>query len=210
MRLAVPPIAPDPDEARRWAEDELARAPYQEAQPTPIDRFARAVAEFLGSIFSGQVPATLGPWLAVAAIVVILALVLVAILIWGRPRIATRSRASRELFGDDETRSAEQLRADADTAAARAAFDEAIVLRVRALARGLAERTIVETEPGATVQRFAAAAARAFPAERTELHEVARSFDDVRYLRRPGTEAAYSAVRSLDERLARSRAEVLA
>ena len=208
MRFIGTPVAPDPDEARRWAEAELSKAAYQEAEPTPIDRFARGVVEFLGALFSGQVPATLGPWLAVGAIVVLLLLVGVAILIWGRPRTVVRSRASVSLFGEDETRSAAQLRADAEDAESRGAWDEAIVLRVRALARGLAERTIVDPAPGTTVHRFAADAGRIFPAESDDLDRAARVFDDVRYLRRPGTAAAYASVRALDERLATARAQV--
>ncbi|MET3466795.1 DUF4129 domain-containing protein [Microbacterium sp. 1262] len=208
MRLFATPIAPDPDEARRWAEEELSKTAYQEAEPTPIDRFARGVVDFFAALFSGQVPATLGPWLAVGAIVVLLVLVAVAILIWGRPRAVVRSRASVPLFGEDETRSAAQLRSDAEDAARRSAWDEAIVLRMRALARGLAERTIVDPAPGTTVHRFAAEAGRAFPAESVELEAVARTFDDVRYLRRPGTAEGYAAVRTLDERLAGARVEV--
>lgn len=210
MRIPTAPIAPDPDEARRWAEEELSGALYREAEPTPIDRFARGVAEFIGSIFSGQVPETLGPWLAAAAIAVVVVLILIAILIWGRPRRAARSRAPIALFGADETRTADELRADAEAAAARSEWDAAIVLRVRALARGLAERTIIDPQPGATVHRFAADASRAFPEARDDLTAVARSFDDVRYLRRPGSAEAYGAVRSLDQRLASARAEVFA
>ncbi|MFS0712613.1 DUF4129 domain-containing protein [Microbacterium sp. 2P01SA-2] len=208
MRPFATPVAPDPDEARRWAEEELSKAAYQEAEPTPVDRFARGVVDFLAAIFNGQVPATVGPWLAAVAIVVILVLVAVAILIWGRPRAIVRSRASVPLFGEDETRSADQLRADAADAANRGAWDDAIVLRVRALARGLAERTIIDPAPGTTVHRFAADAGRVFRAESAELDRVARVFDDVRYLRRPGTAEAYAAVRALDERLATTRAEV--
>lgn len=210
MRFAAPPIAPDPDDARRWAEEELAGTVYQRAEPTPIDRFARSVGEFIAAIFSGRVPDEFGPWLAIGAIVVVLALVLVAILIWGRPRLAARSRAVMPLFGVDEARSAAALRADADAAAARSAWDEAIVLRVRGVARGLAERTIVDPEPGATVHRFAAVASAAFPSASDDLASVARIFDDVRYLRRPGTAEAYGRVRELDERLAGARPEVLA
>ncbi len=210
MRSLAFPVAPDPDEARRWAEEELSKTAYQEAEPTPIDRFARGVAEFLGSIFSGRVPDAAGPWLAVVAIAVIVVLVIVALVIWGRPRLAARSTTPAPLFGESEARSAVELRADADAAARRDDWDEAIILRVRALARGLAERTIVGTEPGATVHRFADAATRAFPSAASDLDEAARSFDDVRYLRRPGSRSAYEHVRDLDERLERSRAEVLA
>jgi len=210
MTSTTPPIAPDPDEARRWAEEELSGALYREAEPTPIDRFARGVIDAIASIFAGRVPESLGPWLAVGAIAVVLALILVAILIWGRPRLAARSRAPIALFGEDEARTAAELRAEAEACAARNAWDEAIVLRVRAIARGLAERTIVEPEPGATVHRFARDAARAFPSYRAELTSLARSFDDVRYLRRPGSAEAYAAARTLDDQLAAARAEVFA
>lgn len=208
MRFLATPVAPDPDEARRWAEEELSRSAYREAEPTPIDRFARSVVDFLAAIFSGQVPATVGPWLAAGAIVVLLLLIAVAILIWGRPRAVVRSRSHVALFGEDEARSAAELRADAEDAAGRAEWDEAIVLRVRALARGLAERTIIDPTPGATVHRFAADAGRAFPAARLDLESAADSFDDVRYLRRPGTAEGYAAVRALDERLSATRVEV--
>ncbi len=204
------PIAPDPDEARRWAEDELSGTVYQQAEPTPFDRFARAVGDAIGSLFTGEVPSSIGPWLAVAAITVVVVLVAVAILIWGRPKRLVRSSAPAALFGEAEARTADELRRDAEAAAARGELDEAIVLRVRALARGLAERTVVELEPGATVHRFARAAAAAFPDAAADLTATARSFDDVRYLRRAGTPDAYALIRDLDERLARTRAEVLA
>ncbi len=204
------PIAPDPDEARRWAEQELSGTLYQQAEPTPIDRFARAVADAVVDLFSGEVPAAFGPWLAIAAIAVVVIVIVVALLIWGRPRRLARSSAPAALFGEAEGRSAAELRRDADAAAARGEFDEAIVLRVRALARALAERTIVELEPGATVHRFARAAAVAFPDAATELEAAASGFDDVRYLRRTGTADGYERVRALDERLARARAEALA
>lgn len=207
---AVPPVAPDADDARRWAEQELSGTEYQVAEPTPFDRLARTIGDAIGSIFSGDVPAGFGPWLAVGAIAIVVVLLVVAILIWGRPRRLVRSSAPAPLFGVAETRSADELRRDAEAAATAGRYDDALVLRVRALARSLLERTIVDLEPGATVQRFATTAATAFPDAAAELTAVARSFDDVRYLRRPGTPEAYARVRDLDERLARSRAEVLA
>jgi len=195
-------LAPDADEAREWAERELADPAYRSAEPTAFDRFARAVGDFFVSLFSGEVPAAFGPWFAVVVLVVIAALIGVAFAVWGRPRSAARSRAVADLFGAAEARPAADLRRAAETAARRAMWEEAIVLRVRALARGLSERTIIETGPGATVHRFAARAARVFPDEAPALGAAADAFDDVRYLRRPGTEESYRAVAALDDRLA--------
>ena len=88
--------------------------------------------------------------------------------------------------------------------AQRGQWDAATVLRTRAIARGLVERTITEIEPGATVHRFARAATVAFPGEASALDALADDFDDVRYLRRLGTADAYERARLLDERLQRA------
>lgn len=198
---ALAPLIPDGDEARRWAEHELGDPLYREAEPTAFDRAARAVGDFLGELFSGGLAGLSGPWLAAIVAGVVVAVVIVAIVVWGVPRRAARSRGRAGLFDADEAVPADLLRRDAEAAAARADWDAAIVLRMRTIARSLAERTVVETEPGATVHRFAAAAAAAFPDEAGELDAVADAFDDVRYLRRPGSADAYGRVAALDDRL---------
>ncbi|MFT4219798.1 MAG: DUF4129 domain-containing protein [Microbacterium sp.] len=199
------PVVPDPDEARRWAEQELAKPEYAQAQPTWFDLAAREVGEFIDHLLH---PSVSGGWSglpAVIAIVVVVVLVVAAILIWGRPRAAHRSRAAvAELFGDDE-RSAAQLRRDAAARAAEQDWQEAIVLRFRALARGLSERGVVDPVPGATVHAFAREAARAFPAEGPRVEHAATAFDDVRYLRQPGTPALYALVAGVDDALAAAR-----
>lgn len=198
------PLVPDGDEARRWAEQELSDPVYREAEPTAFDRLARAVVDFLGDLFSSDLGMLSGPWLAVMVAAVILAVAVIAIAIWGVPRLSARSRGRAGLFDEDDALTAAELRLAAESAAARDDWDSAIVLRTRAIARGLAERTVVEVEPGATVHRFAGAATAAFPGEREGLDAVADDFDDVRYLRRPGTAEAYDRVRGLDERLQRT------
>ena len=42
---AVPPLTPDGDEARRWAQEELSDPVYAAAEPTPLDRVARAIGD---------------------------------------------------------------------------------------------------------------------------------------------------------------------
>jgi len=203
---AGPPLTPEGEEARRLAESELADPVYQAAEPTPIDRIARAVAEFLERLFDAEITGGWGSAFAVIAAVVVTIVIIAAFLIWGVPRATRRAPArSGELFGATETRSAAELRRDAASHAQKGEWDEAIILRFRALARGTVERGAVETPPGATVHGFARAAARAFPASADDLEAAAVAFDDVRYLRLPGTPALYRGVAEVDDRVAAAR-----
>lgn len=204
--LAVPPVTPDEDEARRWAERELSRPRYAEAEPTPLDRIAQAIGDAIGRLFSSDLPGGWGPWVAVIAAVIAVVVIVAAFAIWGRPRISRRLPTRTEmLFGETEQRSAAQLRQDAASRAERGEWDDAVVLRFRALARGLVERGAVDLSPGATVHEFARAAARAFPASATDLDVAAAAFDDVRYVRRPGTAELYRRIAAVDEVVAATR-----
>ena len=205
LALATP-LIPDGDEAREWAETELSDPVYRIAEPTLFDRIARAVAEFLGGLFSPDVPGEWGGALAVIATAVVVVIVVAAFLIWGVPRTTRRGAApARLLFGEEETRSASELRRAAAASADRGDWNAAIVLRFRALARGVTERGVIDTPPGATVHGFARETARAFPAQSEALEAAAAAFDDVRYLRRPGTREAYARVADVDDAVAASR-----
>ncbi|MER7796904.1 DUF4129 domain-containing protein [Microbacterium sp. NPDC096154] len=198
-------LAPDRDEAREWAERELSDPVYAEAQPTPLDRLAQAIGEFLGDLLTPRGDVEWSPVLAVAAVAVAVGLVVAAVLIWGRPRLAHRAdERSSPLFGETETRSAAELRAAAAAHAAASEWDDAIVVRFRALARGLEERGVVEAPPGTTAHGLARRSAHPFPAHGGALESAARAFDDVRYLRRHGTADLYAAISRLDEDLVRT------
>jgi hypothetical protein len=203
------PLVPDPDEARRWAEHELAKPEYAAAEPTPFDRVAQAIGDFFSRLFSARAG---GEWDGLMAVVVILAVVVLlaaAFLIWGRPRLVRRTGAAAlDPFVRDE-RSATDLRREAAARAASADWSAAIVLRFRALARGLDERAVVEVAPGATVHAFARRAATAFPDHADALEDAADVFDDVRYLRRPGTAALYERMAAIDDAVAAARPVLL-
>lgn len=196
------PLIPDADEAREWAERELADRVYEIAEPTPLDRFAHAVGQFFEDLFTRALPAAWGPWLAVLVTLVIVGVVVVAILVWGLPRTSGRSRGGAELFGETERRTAAQLRAAAHDHATRDEWDAAITERFRALATALGERGVVDALPGATVHAFARDAAAAFPESAVDLERAATAFDDVRYLRRPGTAELYAQVAAVDDAVA--------
>ncbi|MFD4959938.1 DUF4129 domain-containing protein [Microbacterium sp. NPDC058389] len=199
----VPPLTPDGDEARRWAEDELSKPAYDIAEPTPFDRIARAVGDFIASLFDPQVSGGWGSVLAIVATVAVVVVIVTAFVVWGVPRVSRRAAARPPmLFGEAEHRSAAALRAAAAERAQASDWEAAIVLRFRALARGCFERGVVDPPPGATVHGFARAAARVFPALGARLEEAAAAFDDVRYLRRPGTAELYRLVTGVDDDLA--------
>jgi hypothetical protein len=202
---SVTPVTPDGDEAREWAERELSDRVYQAAEPTPLDRIARAIGDFLASLFSTELSGDWGPWVALVAAVIVVLVIVTVFLVWGVPRATGRSRGGAELFGEREERSAVELRRDAQAAAARGEWDAAIVLRFRALARGLLERGVVDTPPGATVHAFARAAGRAFPSYADRLESAAVAFDDVRYLRRPGSAELYRRIADVDETITAAR-----
>jgi len=205
------PVTPGPDEAREWAERELADPAYDAAQPTVIDRIAQAIGEFLDRLFNSSVGGEWSPVLGVVVLVVIAALVVGALLIWGRPRLAHRvSAASTALFGEDETRSAAELRASAEAHAAAGRWDQAVVERYRALARGLEERDVIDALPGTTARALAVRATESFPGQAAGLHAGAAAFDDVRYLRRRGTAQMYAGIAATDEEIARTRPARLA
>ncbi len=199
------PLLPDPDDARDLVRRELEDPVYDAAEPTLLDRAARAVGDFFAQLLNPDLSGAWGPAAAVVATVVVVAVLGAALLIWGRPRSSARSRRPAELFGADERRSAAMLRADAAAAVARGDWDGAIAQRFRALARGLAERAIVDPSPGTTAQAFARAAARTFPASAPDLARAATTFDDVRYLRRPGTRELYEEIARLDDVLVHTR-----
>ncbi|MBC6494243.1 DUF4129 domain-containing protein [Microbacterium sp. 4-7] len=203
-------LVPDGDEARQWAEQELSDPRYADAKPTWFDLVARDIGRFLADLFSSDNGASVGPSALIIVSVIVFGALVAALIIWGRPR---RSQAIRRpgagLLGAEDDRTAAQLRADADRAARAADWDEATVLRFRALARGLLERDLIEPSPGATAQAIAREVSVVFPAETTPVRQAAVFFDDVRYLRHPATADRYAELAATDDRLSALRPEAV-
>lgn len=202
IHLVIDPSAPDGDEARRWAEQELQDPRYADAKPTWFDYLAEDVADFIAGLFSPDTGQQVGNLALIIVTVVIVAALITVLILWGRPRASRRAtRRESDLLGERDHRTAAQLRTDAQRSARDSDWDTATVLRFRALARGLLERDIIDPAPGATAQAIAREAAIAFTAERDELTSAAGAFDDVRYLRHPASEQSYLALAALDDRL---------
>jgi len=202
-RLA-PPLDPDAPEARRWVLDELAKPEYRAAEPTAFDLAAQAVRDWIVDLFSGAtgLPA---PALALIVVLVVSALVIVGLLVFGVPRLRRRAGAPVPLFDDADVRDAPTLRRAAEAAAARGDWTLAVEERFRALVRGLVERELVRVHPGTTAHGLADAAARPFPDRARDLEAAAAAFDGVRYLARAGTEPVYLRVTELERAIATTR-----
>ncbi|MDJ1372563.1 DUF4129 domain-containing protein [Gulosibacter molinativorax] len=210
VRGAVPPLEPDEDTAREWLVRELAKSEYQNAKPNPIDEFFNRIWEWIASLFSTDGTGGLGINPAWIFVILAIVLVVIAVVIFGRPRaIARRRAANQSVFLEDDDRSVAELRAAADQAARASDWGLATTERFRAISRSLSDRTLISMRPGTTAQGVARAAATPFPDEAGPLRDAANVFDEVRYLGHTTDASAYEVVRDLDLRLENKRPATL-
>lgn len=189
---------PDGDEAQKWAEDELEKAAYQEAKPNWFDQLARDIVDAVVGLFSGDGSGNIAPFAATLIVMVLIAAIVVALIIWGRPRASRSIRRRTDLLGERDDRTAAQLRAEADRAAKSGDLDSAVVLRFRAIARALLERDLIDPAPGATAQGISREASTVFPVLSARLHDAAVLFDRVRYLDVAAAADDYRAITEID------------
>ncbi len=205
MLPADVPVDPTAPVASQWLITELAKPVYQAAKPTLFDRIAKAVSDWFSSLQLGNVkgPPAFGIGVVIALVI---AAIIVAFVIFGVPRLNRRSTIAGSLFGDDDRRDSAAIRAAAEAAARTGDYSLAVIEMFRAIARGLAERTILTTTPGTTAHSFAARAGAAFPDLADRLAACAVDFDEVRYLGRSASAQQYEAVSSVERDLRAARA----
>ena len=205
------PVDPDAPEAREWLLDELSKQPYQAAKPNVVDLLAQQILNWLGDLFdwlgsSGAAQSRIdAPVWLLAVVVPVVVILLLAFLFYGLPRLNRRSAVTGALFGDDDERDAASMRRAAERAAAAGDHTAAITELFRAIARGLAERTLVSTFPGTTAREFARRAGIVFPDLAERLGAAALDFDGVRYLDRAGTPEQWETMSALERQLRTAR-----
>jgi hypothetical protein len=204
MRYVPPPV--DRDQARELARRELDRQIYHRDEPSLLDRFLQRISDWLSRLFD-HVPGerTGGGWGWTALVVLLVLLVLVAAAIWWRTGALRRNAAERAGLLDDTDTTAEDHRDAAERHANAGEWAEAIRERLRAIARDLEERVIVEPRPGRTADELAGEAGAALPDHADELAQGVRIFDDVWYGGRPGDADGYRRLTELDRRLRTAR-----
>lgn len=199
LHAALDEFVPEGDEARRWAQDELSKADYQAAKPNWFDQLAADIAEWIFGLFTSDGAGGVAPLALTMIAIVVVAAIVIALLVWGRPRASRVVRRSADLLGEKDDRSAAQLRSDSDRRAREGDWDAAVVLRFRALARGLLERDLIDPAPGATAQGIAREASAPLPGLASALHEAATLFDAVRYLGSAARETDYRTLAATDD-----------
>lgn len=199
---AEPPVRPGAGEARRWAEEELAKREYRDAAPSWLGTLWRNFLDWLQSLDGSQGDAAPVPSPVIALVI---AAIIAAAVILARPRLHARSRQARDVFEREPTLGATDYRARAEAAAAAGKWGDAVVDRFRALVRNAEDRAILDPQPGLTADEAARALSLPFPAEARRLELAAAMFDVIRYGNRAAGAADYQAMADLDAALEASR-----
>jgi len=201
-RLGVP-VEPDAATARRWAQDELADPVYHQSRSL-LERLLDWVLDLLNGIPAPVV----SPGVSLALVIGV-AVAVAAVVLWflgpvRRSRAAGAGQA-RAVLGRDDARTADQLRAAADAAAAAGDWSLAVVERFRAVVRGLEERTVLDARLGRTAHEATVAASVRLPSLGDELGAGGRLFDDVAYGDVAATSADDDLLRTLDKHVRETR-----
>ncbi|MER5867805.1 DUF4129 domain-containing protein [Kitasatospora sp. NPDC002040] len=198
------PVTVERDPARDAARTELLNPAYHHHDPSLLERIRdwllEQVAKALGTVGipTGGMTSTV--------LFLVVAAVLAAVLWWrfGAPRRAGRTAA--QLFDrTDGPTTAAAHRAAAAAHAAAGAWDDAVREQLRALIRGLEERTLLDVRPGRTADEAAAEAGRVLPDHAEALRRAARTFDDVVYGEHAADQAAYLSLLDLDRAVGTAR-----
>jgi hypothetical protein len=189
-------IEPDRGQARQWAQQELARPEYARDRPGWFQRLVEWLGNQLERVAHGTGLGA-GQLLALVLFAVVAA-VAIGVLLRRNVRLrVAAAHAAPAVFGLAEL-SGEEHRRRAARAMAEGSYDEAVREWLRALARRLDERGLLDPRPGRTADELAAEAARLLPALRGELAWAAAMFDAVSYGSRPAQPQDAERMRGLD------------
>ena len=198
------PLTPSADEAREWAQAELAKAIYND-EPTLLERLLDWLGRLWRELLSWN--EDVGPVvLPLVVLAVVLLLIGAGILIGGpvrRRRLRQQATSAVVLDGDERT--AKELRAAAEAAARAGDFSLAVLERFRALVRSLDERVVLEDRPGRTAHEAATDAGHGLPDCAQDLLAASQTFDAVCYGNIRATQDDYERVVGVDEQVAAAR-----
>lgn len=207
MRFDVP-VVPDRDTAREWLTSELQRPEYAERESL-LTRLINWALDWLNTIDWPDTSMS-GPQLGIVIGVVAAVVLVLAWLVAGPVQLGRNRAGSAEVLDTDDARTAAQMRAAADTAAAAGDWRTAVVERFRAVVRSMEERVIIEPRPGRTAQEAAADAGERLPAQAAGLRSGADLFDGVEYGDRIAAAEDDVALRVLDAEVTAARPGVSA
>jgi uncharacterized membrane protein len=204
--LAAGPPSPIPvtrGSAQEAARAELAKRAYHRNDPSLVDRGLEWLLKRLQKVLDASTRHAPGHGIGLFLIIVILAAVVALIVV----RVGTLRRTARAsdqpIFGIGETTADEHRRAGAKFAA-DGLWAEAIRERLRAIARELEQRGVLDPRPGRTAAELSRDAGTQLPALADDLRNATSIFDEVWYGGRTATAPDEELLRRLDARVAGS------
>ncbi|MEE2521367.1 DUF4129 domain-containing protein [Pseudarthrobacter sp. J75] len=193
-----PPVLPDGDVGRRWAEEELAKADYQRPAARWLEEGWQRILDWFGQLEGPSAPSS--P-VALALIVAAGVVIILAAVVLVRPRLNARRKAQKEMYDAGTSESAEGYRQRAAAAAAAGNLRAAVVDQFRALVKAAEEDEVIDARAGRTADEAAAELGLAYPLFAARLRHVAALFDSVLYGLSGAAPDDYAAVSDLDEDL---------
>ncbi|MCU1624807.1 MAG: putative integral rane protein [Frankiales bacterium] len=182
--------------AQRAARDELSRRPYQDAKPPWTYRALNWLFEQIDKALTKATAVVPGGALGLVVVVLLIG-GLIALVVW-RTRPSGLGRVDGALFGGDASMTAEDHRARAEEAAAGARWADAVRERLRAVARELESRGVLDHRPGRTADELAREAGTAVAAVAAPLRRGVQVFDDVWYGGRTADASSYAVLVEVD------------
>lgn len=183
-------------QGQRLARNELSRMIYHPSVPLDV-RIYDAVQRVLSRFYADVTSVTPGGWWGFVALAALLVIVVGLVLVSIRP-VGRRHRQASSPLWTGRPLTARQRREQAQRLADSGDFSAAILERMRAIAAGLEERSVIMPNPGLTADELASEAGHALPAHADTLRQAAGLFDDICYGKRQGTAQEYGRLRDLD------------
>jgi hypothetical protein len=195
--------------AQRAAIRELSKAIYHRNSDSLTERAIRALGRLIDRLLNSTL--SNAPSGSAGALALVVLIVIVAIVIIWRVGIPQRAATVGSVFPAGRSVSAAEHRTLAEQAADSGDWHTAVVERMRAVARELEERNILEPRAGRTATELAREAARSLPVAATDLISAAEVFNAIAYGNSAATASDFALVVAADDAVRSSaRSEVLA
>jgi hypothetical protein len=193
------PLTPDPDTARAWIEEELAKPRYQRGEG-PADRFAQWLSDLLDRLLNTSGTGGVPVWGYVIGALLLATVIVLAVRFWAPALKQGRGRKEQGML-DNDLRTADDMDAAAGAAARRGDWSLATLERYRGIVRRCEERVIIDDRAGRTALEAARDIGEALPDLAMDLLAAGQTFSAILYGHGHASEADYSSVTSLAQRV---------
>jgi len=191
------------ESARDAARRELAKPIYTAERPDPAERVLDGLGELLARLLDLAVRTSPGGGAGLAGLLLLAVVAVIALRFATGPLARSGRAASFDLLVRPQTAQEHRRRAEEYAAAGR--YAEAVRERMRAIARELESRGLLEPRPGRTAGELAREAGQVVPDLAADLRQAAAVFDEIWYGGRAATPGADATLRAVDQRVRQAR-----